>query len=72
MKGFEAVGNYSTRAEAEIYAEVLRENGITVILQGPQAGMFGGGFSGFSVQGVTLMVPEAEAERAAELIGDED
>ncbi len=71
MKGFVALRNFGTSMEADLYAEVLRENGIGVLLQGPQAGMFGAGFSGASVQGVTLLVAEADAARAAVLIGGE-
>ena len=70
MNDFVKVSHYATTAEAEMHAEILREAGIAAIIQGPQAGMFGAGFSGYSVQGVKLLVPESELARALELIDD--
>jgi hypothetical protein len=72
MSHFVPLQNFSTAAEAELNAEILREAGIAAILQGPQQGIFGAGFSGLSIQGVTIMVPASEFDRAAELIGDDD
>lgn len=69
---FVAIQNYSTSTEAEMCAAILEEAGIAAILQGPQAGLFGAGFSGNSVQGVTLLVPEDRVEEALDLIGNED
>ncbi len=72
MSDFVALQNYRLQAEAEMNAELLRAEGIPAFLQGPQPGIFGAGFSGQSVQGVTLMVPEEHAERAREILGAEE
>lgn len=72
MSNFVALHNFPTLVEAEMNAELLRAAGITPLLQGPQSGMFGAGFSGMSVQGVTLLVPADDLERALELIGDSE
>lgn len=71
MADFVPIQNYQTASEAEMCAAILREAGIAAILQGPQAGIFGAGFIGASVEGVTLLVPEDQLENALELIGDE-
>ena len=68
---FIKLSQYATVIEAEMHATMLREAGIAAIVQGPQAGMFGAGFSGWSVQGVTLLVPEHDYEEAMDLIGEE-
>jgi Putative prokaryotic signal transducing protein len=68
MNNFVVLQSYSTTVEAEMHAEILREAGIPAILQSPNQGIFGAGFSGFSGQGVTLLVPENELDHAAELI----
>jgi hypothetical protein len=68
---FVALQNYSTSAEAEMHVELLREAGIQAYVQGPQPGIFGAGFSGASVQGVTLMVAAKDVQAAFELIGEE-
>ncbi len=68
MSDFVVLANYGSTAEAEMHAEILRNAEIAVILQGPQFGLFGAGFAGASVQGVTLMIPEEDLELALELI----
>ena len=72
MSEFVPIQNYQTPAEAEMCATILREAGIAAILQGPQAGIFGAGFSGATAQGVTLLVPEDQVENALDLIGDDE
>lgn len=72
MNNFVELKSYSTTVEAEMHAEILREAGIPAILQSPNQGIFGAGFSGFSGQGVTLLVPDSELEHAAELIDLKD
>ena len=72
MSDFVVLQNYGTAAEAELNAELLRAAGVIALLQGPQQGIFGAGFSGLSIQGVTLLVPAADYERAAELIANEE
>jgi hypothetical protein len=72
MNDFVALHNYSTTAEAELNAELLRAAGMVALLQSPQQGLFGAGFSGLSVHGVTLLVPAVDYDRALALIaGDE-
>ena len=68
MSDFVAFQNYGSPAEAEMHAEILRSADIVVIIQGQQTGIFGAGFAGTTVQGVTLLVPEDDLERALELI----
>ncbi|HET9441035.1 MAG TPA: DUF2007 domain-containing protein [Longimicrobiales bacterium] len=72
MSDFVALHNYELSAEAEMNAEFLRAAGIPAMLQGPQPGFFGPGFSGASVQGVTLMVPAEDVERARELLDESE
>jgi hypothetical protein len=72
MSEFMPLQNYSTSSEAEMNVQILREAGIAAILQGPQAGIFGAGFSGVSIQGVTLLVREEDVEEALELIGGDE
>lgn len=69
MSGFAILKNYGTVLEAELHADLLRQAGIPAMLQGPQSGMFGAGFSGASAQGVTLMVPANHLARAREVLG---
>lgn len=68
MSDFVAFNTYSSTVEAEMHAQILQEAGIPAIVQSPGQGMFGAGFSGNFVHGVTLLVPEADLERASELI----
>jgi hypothetical protein len=72
MSDFVVLQNYSTSVEAELNAELLRAAGVVALLQGPQQGIFGAGFSGYSVHGVTLLVPAADYDRAVELIANEE
>ena len=69
---FVALQNYGSTAEAEMHVELLREAGIQAYVQGPQAGVFGAGFSGASVQGVTLMVAAKDVETAFELLREDE
>lgn len=71
MSIFVAVHDYGTSAEAEMQAEILRAAGIPAVLQGPQAGFYGPGFSGASVQGISLMVPAELANEARFLLRDD-
>lgn len=72
MNKFIKLNHYPTTMEAELHANILREAGIAAIVQGPQAGIFGAGFSGWSVQGVTLLVSADDYEDALDLIGEEE
>jgi hypothetical protein len=68
MSDFVAFSTYGSIVEAEMHAQILQDAGIPAIVQSPGQGIFGAGFSGLIVNGVTLLVPEADLERAAELI----
>jgi hypothetical protein len=70
MSDFVAFKTYSSTIEAEMHAGILHEAGIPAIVQSPGHGMFGAGFSGLFVHGVTLLVPEDQLEDAGELIDD--
>ncbi|MFO7260516.1 MAG: DUF2007 domain-containing protein [bacterium] len=69
MSDWVKLRNYASRAEADFHAGLLRGEGIPVLLQGPDIGIFGGGFGGMSVQGVTLLVPAADLDHALEVLG---
>lgn len=68
MSDFVAFNTYSSTVEAEMHAQILENAGIPAIVQSPGQGMYGAGFSGIFVHGVTLLVAEEHLERAAELI----
>jgi hypothetical protein len=70
MSDFVAFKTYSSTIEAEMHAGILHEAGIPAIVQSPGHGLFGAGFSGLMVHGVTLLVPEDQLEDAGELIDD--
>ena len=55
---------FPSTIEAELAASRLRDAGLHVMTNSPAPGMFGGGYSGVVVQGVRLLVPAAEADRA--------
>jgi hypothetical protein len=54
--------------EADVIRALLEEHDIPVLVRGKQAGMFGGGFQGAVPGGVDILVPQAAASRARELI----
>ena len=68
---WQTLRNYPNRVEAEFDQERLQQAGIPVLLQGPEAGIFGGGFSGASPFGVELSVPDNRVEEARALIAPE-
>jgi hypothetical protein len=68
MSDFVAFNTYGSTVEAEMHAQILQDAGIPAIVQSPGQGIFGAGFSGMIANGVTLLVPETDLDRAAELI----
>ncbi len=70
MSDFVAFKTYSSTVEAEMHAGILHDAGIPAIVQSPGHGMFGAGFSGLFVHGVTLLVPADRLDDAGDLIDD--
>lgn len=62
------LAEYPTLIEADYAAARLRDVGLHVLTNSPAAGLFGAGFSGAVIQGVRLMVPAAELERARDAL----
>lgn len=69
------VAAYSARYLAEIPIQTLEGAGIPVLVKGEEPGIWGPAFSGPTLGGIRLLVPEAAAEDARELLssgpGDE-
>lgn len=63
------IANFGTKLEADIARATLESAGVQVMLRGEQTGVFGPGFAGWAPGGATIAVPNAEAERARELLG---
>ena len=53
--------------EADLIAEALEMEGILFIRTRPEAGIFGGGFSGPSINGVQILVASHDIERAKDI-----
>jgi len=56
--------------DADVARERLAAEDIPVLVKALQGGMFGAGFLGPAVGGVTLFVPSPELERARALLND--
>lgn len=56
--------------DADMARERLAAEDIPVLVKAVQGGVFGAGFLGTSVGGVTLFVPSPELERARALMDD--
>jgi hypothetical protein len=56
--------------DADVARERLAAEDIPVLVKAMQGGMFGAGYLGPSVGGVTLYVPSLEVERARALLSD--
>jgi alpha-D-ribose 1-methylphosphonate 5-triphosphate diphosphatase PhnM len=59
---------FASTIEAEFAAARLRDAGLHVMTNSPAAGVFGAGFSGNVLQGVRLLVPSDEIDRAREAL----
>ncbi len=64
MKKWVLLAEYGSTFEAEMAAVRLRDAGLHVLTNSPAPGLFGPGFSGPVVQGVRVLVPAEELERA--------
>lgn len=62
------IAEYGASYEAELAAGILRDAGIPVLVQGPEVGIFGPGFSGPTSRGVRILVPVEMLEEARDLL----
>lgn len=65
------IATYAAVFEAELASGILEDAGIPAQVRGEYSGIFGAGWSGTVAKGVDLLVPEAEAEQARELLTSE-
>jgi len=64
------VRTYANGLEADFARDLLEAEGIPVLVQSNNAGIFGLSYQGNVAGGITLQVPSPEAERARSLVGD--
>lgn len=64
------VRTYTNGLEADIARDLLESEGIPVLVQSNNAGIFGLSYQGNVAGGITLQVPSPEEDRARALIGD--
>lgn len=64
---FTKIANYASRPEAEMMKTLLEKQGIPVVLQSNAPGIFGTAAVA-SAEGISLLVPEKDAEKAKETI----
>jgi len=64
------IGSFSTGLEADIAQAQLESAGIPVLRQNDQAGGFGPSFQGAVPRAIQLSVPDPEAQRARDLLGE--
>jgi hypothetical protein len=67
---FVPLAEFANGFDADMARERLEAEDIPVLVKALQGGMFGAGFLGPSVGGVTLYVPSPELERARALLND--
>jgi hypothetical protein len=72
MSDWKRAKEYGALFEAELAQQLLEQSGIPVLLKGPITGAFGPGFSGPTSQGVTLMVPADDHDRALEILNEDE
>ena len=66
------IATVSTGFEADAMRATLEEAGIPVLVRGNQAGLFGVGFQGPVIGGISVAVPSDAESRARELIDLDD
>ena len=64
MRNWVLLSEYPSVMEAEFAAARVRDAGLHVLTNSPAPGLFGAGFSGQVIQGVRLLVPAEELEKA--------
>jgi hypothetical protein len=62
------LATFGARWEADLIVQALRAAKIPVLVDGPDAGLFGPGFSGGFSPGVSLKVPIEFGEHAREIL----
>lgn len=67
---FVPLAEFANGFDADMARERLAAEDIPVLVKALQGGMFGAGFLGPAVGGVTLWVPSPELERARALLND--
>lgn len=67
---FVPLAEFANGFDADVARERLAAEDIPVLVKAMQGGMFGAGFLGPSVGGVTLFVPLPELDRAKVLLND--
>lgn len=72
MSDWVQLATFPTGFEADVAQQSLTEAEIPCLLRGNQAGMFGAGFQGPVMGGITLYVPSTAIETARDLLGLED
>jgi len=68
MSDWVELATYGTGFEADLAQQSLTEAEIPCLLRGNQAGMFGAGFQGPVMGGITLYVPSAAIDTARDLL----
>lgn len=63
--------DYASRLEADLDLATLETENVPTIVQGPEVGIFGPGFSGSTSLGVRVYVPKVMLQFARDLIGAE-
>lgn len=69
MSEWVQLANFATGFEADLAQQSLNEAEIPCLLRGNQAGMFGAGFQGPVMGGITLYVPSSAVDTARDLLG---
>jgi hypothetical protein len=67
---WEVAGSFGTVLEAEFAAATLQEAGIPARVHGAHVGIWGAGYQGPSMYGVSVVVPRLRLEEAKTLLGD--
>ncbi|MDA8019134.1 MAG: DUF2007 domain-containing protein [Thermoanaerobaculia bacterium] len=66
---FVEIARFASRLEAETIGHALDEHGIPFLVQAPDIGIFGPGFSGANpAGGAALLVPDTAVETVRELL----
>lgn len=72
MSDWVQLTTFSTGFEADFAQQSLTEAEIPCLVQGNQAGIFGAGFKGPVIGGITLYVPSAALVAARDILEIED
>lgn len=65
---FVEIARFSSRMEAEVYGHALDQLEIPFLIQGNDVGIFGPGMTGFTPNGVGLLVPESRLPEVEEVL----